>query len=248
MKVRILSDLHLEFQGYTPSPVDCDVVILAGDIDVKCRGVAWALKTFTQPIIYVPGNHEFYAGSLGHTLAKLRALANGTRVHLLSDDAVVLDGVRFLGATLWTDYRLTGNEPLARLDAQLIMNDFKKIRDERFSKLRPHHLSDKHSKSRNFLQGALEVGFSGPTVVVSHHAPCELSFSPRYKDIPGHLNASYASRMDHLFCPEVPLWVHGHLHDSASYEIGGTRVVCNPRGYAPSHLNPDFNPDLVVEV
>ena len=39
------------------------------------------------------------------------------------------------------------------------------------------------------------------------------------------------------------LWIHGHMHESFNYEVYGTRVVCNPRGYAPEALNPDFRPD-----
>ena len=43
MKIRILSDLHLEFQDWTPPESDADVVVLAGDIHVGTRGIDWAL-------------------------------------------------------------------------------------------------------------------------------------------------------------------------------------------------------------
>ncbi len=247
MKIRILSDLHLEFQDFIPPPADADVVVLAGDIHVKTRGIAWAQKHFSTPVIYVPGNHEYYGGSLGHTFQKLKSLSQGTNVHVLNDQELVLDGVRFLGATLWTDYRLTGNEPLAQWDAQQTMSDFKKVRDEQFRKVRPYQLSARHAKSRWFIEAAFERPFDGPTVVVSHHAPCELSIHERYKEGGGHLNASYASRLDGLM-GHAKLWVHGHTHDSWDYDVYGTRVVCNPRGYSPSDLNEGFVPDLVVEV
>ena len=47
---------------------------------------------------------------------------------------------------------------------------------------------------------------------------------------------------------KVTLWVHGHFHDSFDYDVYGTRVVCNPRGYSPDALNPGFDSDLVIEV
>ncbi len=247
MKIHVLSDLHLEFQDFTPPETDADVVVLAGDIHVKAKGVPWALKHFNKPVIYVPGNHEYYGGSLGHTFAKMKAAAQGTSVHVLNDAEVVVAGIRFLCATLWTDYRLTGNEPLAQWDAQQVMSDFKKVRDEQFRKVRPYQLSARNARSKHFLSQALEQPFDGPTVVVSHHAPSELSLHERYKEEPSHLNASYASRLDSLMGP-AKLWIHGHTHDSFDYDLYGTRVLCNPRGYAPSHLNPDFQPSLIVDI
>lgn len=232
-----------------PSHVDADVVILAGDIDLKGRGVKWALETFRVPVIYVTGNHEFYKGSLGHTLEKMRAAAKGTHVHVLERESVVIEGVRFVGATLWTDFRLTGNQPLAQWDAQQRMSDYKAIRDERFSKITPLKILAHHAQARSFIEGQLDEPFAGKTVVVSHHAPCELSIHENYRDLPGHLNASYASRLDGLMGVErVALWVHGHTHHSFDYDVYGTRVMCNPRGYAPQELNPDFDPGLVVEI
>lgn len=175
MKIRILSDLHLEFQDFKPPEVPSDVVVLAGDIDIKSRGIAWAKSN----------------------------------VHVLNDGILIFGGVRFLGATLWTDYLLAGNQPLAEWDAQQRMSDFKEIRTEMYRKVRPKDLLEKHSRSRSFLTNELDASFDGPTVVISHHAPCEKSIHERYKTQSGHLGAAYASRLEHLMGPAVPLWIHG---------------------------------------
>lgn len=249
MKIQLLSDLHLEFGGFTPPALDADVVVLAGDIHLKEKGVAWAKEMFSCPVLYVMGNHEYYGGSLGKTREAILKAAEGTNVTVLDRKSIVIDGVRFLGATLWTDYRLTGNQPLALWDAQQAMTDFKKIRDEKFSKLRPTRVLAQHVKDRKFLEESLLEPFDGKTVVVSHHAPSSQSIHPRYKDSGGHLNASYASDLERLVGDGLPaLWVHGHTHDSFDYDLYGTRVVCNPRGYAPSELNPGFSPELLIEV
>ena len=67
--------------------------------------------------------------------------------------------------------------------------------------------------------------------------------------MPAMLTPAFASNLENLMDGDrLAFWVHGHMHESYDYEIYGTRVVCNPRGYAPDALNPDFRPDLVMEV
>jgi predicted MPP superfamily phosphohydrolase len=128
MKLLILSDLHNEFQPFQPVPTDADVVILAGDIDVKARSGQWAASTFgSLPVVMVAGNHDLWGSSIPRGYEKMKEAVRGSHVHFLQNDQVVIDGVRFLGCTLWTDYRLTGNQPLAMWDArQRMTRDFKK--------------------------------------------------------------------------------------------------------------------------
>ena len=109
MKLGILSDLHLS-QGDLPLPgAGADMVILAGDIARPARAIAWASR-IPRPVLYVPGNHEFYGSSIEGALAELKRLAAGTNVRVLDCEETLVDGVRFLGATLWTDFRIAGEE------------------------------------------------------------------------------------------------------------------------------------------
>src|SRR5262245_10095299 len=124
MRLHIFSDLHLEFAPLEPPDMGADVVILAGDIHLQTRGVGWAAETFQRPVIYVPGNHEYYGGHFKNTLAKMRDRGGHTQVHVLDRDEVVIDGVRFLGTTLWTDFSATGNLVLAALEARQRMTDY----------------------------------------------------------------------------------------------------------------------------
>ena len=112
MKIRVLSDLHLEFAGWRPPPCDEDVVVLAGDIHEGRAGIAWARKYFRdRPIVYVPGNHEYYGRDLDELRNGLRESGRTHNVHVLDGDEVTIGGVRFLGATLWTDFELDGSDP-----------------------------------------------------------------------------------------------------------------------------------------
>ncbi len=249
MKIRVLSDLHLEFADWTPPNGDEDVVVLAGDIHAGVKGITWARKHFRlSPIIYVPGNHEYYGEDLLEHLEALRREGRKRGVDVLEGDALVLDNVRFLGATLWTDYALYGDGPAVTRAVHAAcrgMEDFQVILkgDRAFH---PNDALAIHGERVEWLQRMLASDFAGPTVVVTHHAPCERSVLPQFgRSI---LNPSFASDLTHLMGPKAPLWIHGHMHNSFDYEERGTRVVCNPRGYFPYEPNPDFDPSLTVEV
>jgi Icc-related predicted phosphoesterase len=247
MKLHILSDLHTEFVDFDPPETDADAVILAGDIGVGLEGLGWAARHFPdRPIIYVPGNHEFY----GHDIALTTALKSEApeNITVLSDDSLVLGGVRFLGSTLWTDFKLHGEAEawFARQRARQSMNDFTNIRNgER--RFRPEDSVVLHEASRSWLASELDLSFDGPTVVVTHHLPVSMSIASRYTNDP--LNPAFASSLEGLIEHYQPtLWVHGHTHQPFDYELFGTRVVCNPRGYPGEHGDTGFRPDLTVVV
>lgn len=113
MKLQIYSDLHLEFARFDPTLSDADVVILAGDIDIKSRGVKWANEVFQCPVIYVCGNHEYYGGHIDHTLRKMKDAA-APHVYVLENEVLNLDQTRFLVTTAWTDYSSTGDDTAAK--------------------------------------------------------------------------------------------------------------------------------------
>lgn len=247
MKLRILSDLHIEFADFAPPGVDCDVVILAGDIGVGMGGLRWAESRFPdRPVVYVLGNHEFYFHDTA--LVGVMKARGPTNIHVLNNDQVVIDGVRFLGSTLWTDFALFGEAErrFAMETAQLDMPDFSVIQNDGQT-FTPEDAMEMHRSSREWLETMLTTPFDGSTVVVTHHGPSFRSVHPRYADNP--LTPAFASHLDHLIAGDrMSLWVHGHMHDPFDYELNGTRVVCNPRGYAPYDLTSAFRPDLVVEI
>jgi len=162
----------------------------------------------------------------------------------LDRDKVVIAGVRFLGATMWTDFAATGNPPIASFSAQNAMNDFRQIRTENYRRIRPADLAEQSVKTRDWLRARFAEPFDGHTVVITHHAPTLRSL----QDNPhagGHMDAAYANRWEDLMGgDQVVLWVHGHSHTAVDYEVAGTRVVCNPRGYPGEETG--FNPGLVL--
>ncbi len=250
MKLNILSDLHLS-QGGLPVPGEgADLVILAGDIARPERAIGWASR-IPKPVLYVPGNHEFYGHSIEDALAELKRLAAGTNVRVLDCGAALIDGVRFLGATLWTDFLAAGGRETreaAMREAQRFMRDFSVVRMSGMP-FTPEASSALFARHAAWLEARLAEPHHGPTVVVTHHAPSPKSIHPRFAG--SLINACFVSDAEHLLDGRrARLWVHGHTHDSFDYAVNGTRVLCNPRGYAKDGVNENacFDASLIVEI
>jgi len=245
MKIHVLSDVHLEFALLKPPVTSADVVILAGDIGVGIEGIQWAKDSFDVPVIYVPGNHEYYDPMLSISEHKELMLesAMGSNVSLLDNDVVVIDGVRFVGSTMWADLKRAPSALYRCIDN--IVVDYK-TSGVHFSTDYAQSLFD---NNKSWLKSELIKPFDGQTVVVTHHAPSSNSLHPQYFGNPW--NPCFLSDLENLMGENVDLWVHGHTHNNFDYVVKGTRVICNPRGY-PHPLgnweNSGFDPQMIVRV
>lgn len=274
MKLLILSDLHQEGgRSYDPPPgLAYDAVVLAGDIRTPGhKAVYWAAREskFQKPVLMVAGNHEFYHREAQCELEEMKKAAEGSNVHFLHRTSVVIDGVRFLGCTLWTDFQLPVLQPdgslevdinRALLEANKRMFDFKYIEvlwksknpwRERKSRrlLEARDTLGMHWEERDWLQRELEKPFGGPTVVVTHHAPSMQSVAARWAA--DWLTPAFVNDLPDEFFQVPALWVHGHTHSAFDYRHGNCRVVSNPRGYNQpdgSLENHRFDAGFVVEV
>jgi Icc-related predicted phosphoesterase len=252
MKIALLSDLHLSLHPLPQPRTEADVVVLAGDLGRPAAAIEWA-GAFDVPTLFVAGNHEFYGSDLASVTAALRALAAGTRVRVLEREAWQRRGVRFLGCTLWSDHRLHATpeeRELGRQQALAFVRDFSRIAASPDGTCFTPELSrELFDASVAWLEARFAEAHAGPTVVVTHFAPSRLSIHPRFEGSP--INACFVSDLaDRIARWQPALWLHGHTHDSFDYRLGATRVVCNPRGYAPGGVveNACFDPQLVLEV
>ncbi|MGN8160833.1 metallophosphoesterase [Salinisphaera sp. RV14] len=253
MKLRILSDLHLEFyrrpeKSRIRDDVDCDVVIMAGDIHTSTTGIAWAAREFTKPVVYVLGNHEFYGQHVPAFIDNARQFANERGVHLLENDEVQIGGQRFIGSTLWTDF---GSGPLNWIDAARaahpVVSDFSEIRHYYGQLISPSLMAEWHANSVKWLEQRLCV--DDPAVVVTHFAPTWAVVDPRFGSGDA-LTPYFHSNLEHLMGEAAPLWIYGHNHYSADVTVdtdrGNTRVISNQRGYRDE--NAGFDASLVIDL
>jgi len=253
MRLRILSDLHLEHVDSPPAlpAVSADAVILAGDIHAGIQGLGWAAEHFADtPILYVPGNHEFYGTEMAAMRRELALEAARLGIHLLDNRSLTLDGVRFHGTTLWTDFALYDGQPglepmISEARALAMMPDFHIIEQPEGRVFTPAESGHLHAVARDWLEAELARPFAGPRVVISHHAPLAACIPRCYQgDV---LSPAFASHLPQLM-GRMDLWIHGHVHEPVDLEAAGTRVVANPGGYPDEFDPPQFIPDLIIEV
>lgn len=231
MKVQYFSDIHLEHGEFKMATTDADVIVVAGDMGVGLSGLNWLLKNVQdRPVVYVAGNHEFYGKRVMSELyAELKEKSKGTNVHFLQNESVEIAGVTFVGATLWTDFNLTGNVHLRQYTAKQLMNDYHQIMVASKVPLYANYLLKEHEESVGAISSLLNK--NGRNVVVTHHSPTGTTLHPRY--VGDIRNDYYASRLEPFILarPYISHWVHGHTHHEMTIDIGHCKVYCNPRGY-----------------
>jgi Icc-related predicted phosphoesterase len=265
MKIQLASDLHLEFKGpyFDFNTVEKDVLVLAGDIHLGSKADEFIMTHLRKTdVVYLLGNHELY----GQVVPKLKRAWAGPvtkrineeaetfgypgRLHYLDNTVAEIQGVRFLGGTLWTDIP---KEHVSMIERG--MNDYhqsimRKGQDGWAGgdiKMSVHNTVGWHRETVKFLTEELSKDFDGKTVVVTHHLPSFKSVHPQYTG--SILNHGFASDLDSLIEETQPdIWFHGHTHSNCDYKIGKTWVLCNPRGYHGYELNTGFRNDFVVEV
>lgn len=271
MRCHYMSDLHLEAQAFEAGLPAGDVLILAGDLcHARCldpirqdkysadqrarmmRFMETARENFAH-VLLVAGNHEHYDGVYEDTIELLRRHLDGITV--LDDEAVEIDGVRFFGTTLWTNFEGGCAETLDRVRRKMGEYFFVQMKvDPRQSappgpKFRPEDALHAHTKAWAALQRDVAKASGKPVVIVSHHAPSYQGLNRRFAgDV---LDCAYASKLDETIegFENVPVWIHGHTHISGAYRIGRTMVRTNALGFAAKGLAaPGFSVKASFEV
>lgn len=244
-----ISDLHTEFwngRSLYSFPHDIDIVISAGDTGVGVNGLQWLREQFPHSrIVAIAGNHEFWGADHQEQLFFLHEEAARLGIDFLEDEVVVINDIKFIGATLWTDFAIMGNQPLAMLNARDMVKDFHMISHNGLP-ITPDYLLGIHEASRLFIETELgDILHPGKTYVVTHHAPSSQSINQAFKD--SFTNACFASNMDNVLAYLGPdMWQHGHTHSSFDYMVNHTRVICNPLGYHGYMTNQDFQNNKVI--
>lgn len=256
LRIWPISDLHLQpgEEWSADQLPDADVAVVAGDVtEGLVTAVEWLARHIrpSMPIVFVPGNHEFYGSLFHHALAMGKEAAARADIHLLDGDAVVIGDVRFVGATLWTDYCLFGEafRLSSMAAARSDLNDHKSIAwsKQPWLRFRPEEAAVLHAQSRLAIESQLVQRHDGPTVVVTHHAPHIGGVEQCLRT--NLISAAYASDLSVLIDRTGPdYWIHGHTHHATDARISNTRLLSNPRGYLGQRARSGWQPLLVVEV
>ncbi len=246
MRLQVLSDLHFEFhpdhgRSFVKKldPMGIDVLVVAGDLDVADRlpqSLSLLCARYREAmVVYVLGNHEFYGSIPARTidLVKAAAVANPNLIWLdcSSIQEVIGEKKRILGSTLW--FPRKDFNPMAKAS----LTDFSAIED-----FEPWVYAQ-NRRAVEYLKREMGPG----DIVVTHHLPSQQCVAPQHKDSP--LNPFFVCDMEDLILERQPsLWLFGHTHSSVDIQIGKTRLLCNPFGYADHEANPLFSKRLIIEV
>ncbi len=256
MRAQILSDLHLEFEGNSIPPLapGAEIVLFAGDLaPVHARRIGMMAQRWddARHVLFVPGNHEYYGSEIDRARRTLAEDCIAHGVTLLDPGAVTIGSTRFVGATLWTDFRLDGGpsaEVWAHLDVSRGLNDFLGAIRHGDSPFTTRESARRHAADLAFIERELEAAQDAGqnAVVLTHHAPSPICVRPQFAG--DRLNAGFASDLDSLIRHYRPLmWIHGHMHARVEETVGRTRILANPAGYGAAE-QADFDPALVVDL
>ncbi|WP_414039320.1 metallophosphoesterase [Acidithiobacillus sp. M4-SHS-6] len=241
-KIQLISDIHQYSNRviFHPENVlpDSDCLVLAGDLYSPGRLMFQWLKPIVDthprlPIFIILGNHEYYGGLFPYdchaSFLKLKEL--GRNVYPLERHTHILDGIRWLGTTLWS--RIPKPK---RSEIRKCLNDYHYIskadspgsKDTR--RLVPEDTHREFLLSKAWLKRELKKPFDGKTVVITHHVPLFELEHPRWQSSP--ITSAFASNLaDIIQDNDITLWMFGHAHDPVDTTLYDTRFVSNPYGY-----------------
>jgi predicted phosphodiesterase len=231
-QIFVISDIHSEFYEDDEErllsnlpKIKTKFCILAGDVGnvttqpKLLKSVLLDLKTRHEYVLMVPGNHEYYECKYDRdsVLFKLREICDETKTILLFRSNIVIEGINFIGATLWSaidDYGASS------------INDFSSVFKHKVDYL------EAFIDDYRFIKQALyeNIGNVNPTVVITHHLPTVRLIHPRFKKDP--INSAFASEiLDLLPTRNIRYWFCGHTHEFGQCKYGDTQIICNPVGY-----------------
>lgn len=280
MKIKVVSDLHLEFSDVDiNNDQNADVLILSGDIIIaqdlhdhprdswvesksylyfnkqmrpqkadRFRNFFQRCSDNFKHVIYIAGNHEFYHGKWYKTINYLREeISYWPNIYFLEKDVKIIDDIPFIGCTLWSD--MNKRNPLTMRIVSEMMNDHRLIRNDKknFARTLAEDMVDRHEDHLVWLKET--VPKYKKCVVVGHHGPTSLSTHPGYKT-DYHLNGGYLSDLSEFILdhPQIVLWTQGHSHLAFEYNLGNTKIICNPRGYEGYEPDTGWDVNRVIEI
>ena len=241
MRVQFMSDLHLEFGDMQVPDVAGNVLVLAGDIGVGTSHKDWVVACCEKHdnVIMILGNHEFYGGNMQKIRNAWAEMDMPNNFYFLDNDWITIDGVNFIGSTLWSN---------VHLDCPL--NDFYKINYKyagRYGKFTQEEARKLFNENLNWLIKTVSKLSGQENVVITHHAPSGEAQDPKYAGGDGVVGSGFHTDILQHF-NDVTAWIYGHLHNNTEFVDQGIFCTSNQRGYVGYDLADGFDPDKVIDL
>ncbi len=256
MHVLVTADLHLDtwqhaardpFSSALPALGAIDVLIVAGDLaNNPIRNWPMALSRLSMlmdpsKIYILPGNHDYYHFNVSGD-ERLQGMVESAGMNWAQKAVVEIDGVRFLCATLWTDFRLSGDAVAAKHAAGRAMNDYQLITQTAAGdRLLPQHTAAIHVDHLVWLTAEIARPFNGRTIIITHHGP-----SPSASGPIDQITPAFVSNLDDWILHHKPdCWLFGHTHRRLTGKVGSTPIINVSLGY-PSEVPDSDVADILL--
>ncbi|UYM17963.1 metallophosphoesterase [Endozoicomonas euniceicola] len=267
INISLHSDLHNEMQDHSlidePKVISsdkADIFVLAGDIHNGIESIQYAksvAKKHNKPVIFIAGNHEYYGHDLIETEKILRKESSSEEnVYFLEKDSIVLNNIRFLGCTLWSNFELyeqviPGSKAFCMAWSEGRINDFSKITMNNRA-ISSGDMENLNQDCMQWLQKEFLMPHSGPTVVITHFAPVPDCVDEKWKKEPpefNELSPYFVNNLTEFITTWQPdFWFYGHTHSNICLKIGKTQIISNQKGYPSEEDSTGYRPDMLIKV
>ena len=245
LKLRYMSDLHLEFLTLnqtkilisTICPQIDEICILAGDIGSPYSEnyqffMSSINHTFKKTFV-IAGNHEYYNQS-NKTISETKYFMNQyfsnnhNNIRFLDNEYEYYENYCFIGLTLWSfiknpRYQINDTQSIPNLDIC------------QYNAL--------HQECLNHLETMIHNHSN--CIVITHHLPSYSLIDPKYLIgcmIP--YNQWFACNLDDFICTnchKIICWIYGHTHMESAKKIANIPFLCNPFGYPEENKNINYH-------
>lgn len=261
MKIRILSDLHIDINnnknntkfdkpifGFENEDLinSTDLILICGDISGSYFKLNKYLdklnnKLNNTKIIFILGNHEFYEYDI-ERVTKNQAIkelkekyTKNDKITFLDNNYIEIDNKIIVGCPLYTDFTLYGSQSYSKNIASLYINDFRYVHldDNGINRrVMPEDYIKWHKESVEYINKICKQFINKDVIVMTHFLPTEQGISSEY--IGDECNPFYCTNLEDLmlYNQNIKLWCFGHSHSVFEGVIGSTTIINSCYGYS----------------
>ena len=270
MKIKVISDLHINRNIKFNIEENCDLLVIAGDVSSDSYKEIEFLKQFKVETVCVAGNHLGYDSyknflfhqllypydksnfTLEHEIKNIQTYFKNTNIHYLQNEYFKFNDKILFGGTMYTNFELYGKQHKEECmyNAKLHIGDFETVWIDK-KNVRYVTPQDYIKYFNTFIRKLKKCikETSEDIIVVTHFAPSRKAINEEYKN--SDINPYFVTDLEDFINdnPRIKLWIHGHVHNSCQYKVGKCKVVCNPFGYLGENYKDvkDYK-EVIVEV
>ena len=252
MKVRILSDLHINQNGNFELTDKEIFTIVAGDISKDFFQLKSWLQQNIKNGIFILGNHDFTGNTnmvdaYQELKEKFPASSNLT---FLQNSYKEIDNKIFVGATLWTDFSLEVNSPMKSKNAiKNLLHGYIRGNFSKEQNLTPEITIKEYKKSINYIDFICKENPDKDIIIITHHCPSMKCSAEKFKN--NILNPALITNLEDFILEHknIKAWCCGHCHrDPIITEVGNCKIIMNTKGYTKRDECPNFDENFIVEI